>query len=151
MWPPPPDRAAPPDLQRKDLQNLSRSVCRRYVPHVRAMPGDTDGWWVSPAVPMIADCALAALWAFTAVGGWGEKAFCEISGRLDPSCTDGFATAVLASLLVAVPAALAVLLAWALPAVRRRPGRLVGTLTFAAALWALAEGVVFVGGTLAQP
>jgi hypothetical protein len=114
------------------------------------MPEGGGRWRVSPAIPTIADCALAALWAFSALGGWGEKAFCGESGPRDPSCVDGIATAVLASLVLAAPAALVVVTAWTLPAVRRDPDRLKAALTGAALLWAGAEGILFVGGSLAQ-
>ncbi|SEG94946.1 hypothetical protein SAMN04489712_1561 [Thermomonospora echinospora] len=114
------------------------------------MPGGADKWRISPAIPTIANCALAALWAFSALGGWGETAFCGEGGRHDPSCAGGFTTAVLASLVAAVPAALIAVMAWTLPAVRRNTVRLEAALATAALLWVAAEGVLFVGGSLAQ-
>jgi hypothetical protein len=44
-----------------------------------------------------------------------------------------------------------VLVSWSLPGVRRRPRRLDALLTAAAALWVLAEAILFVGGYLAKP
>jgi hypothetical protein len=39
------------------------------------MSGRPNGWWISPAIPTIANCALAVLWVFSALGGWGDAAF----------------------------------------------------------------------------
>jgi hypothetical protein len=38
-----------------------------------------------------------------------------------------------------------------MPGVRRRPSRLDVTLTVAAFVWVIAEGVLFIGGYLAKP
>jgi hypothetical protein len=123
----------------------------RYVPFVQAMPGRANGWWISPAVPTIANCALAALWFFSAIGGWGDAAFCGEDDRHDPGCGAGFDDAVRLSSPVAVIAVAVVITAWAMQGVRRRPGRLDAFLTVAAFIWVLAEAVLFVGGYLAKP
>ncbi|MGC4954394.1 hypothetical protein ACLQ2P_14375 [Actinomadura citrea] len=118
---------------------------------MQAMSGRPNGWWISPAIPTIANCALAVLWVFSALGGWGDAAFCgEDEGR-DPGCGAGFADAVRVSAPVAVIAAAVAVTAWSMPGVRRRPSRLDVTLTVAAFVWVIAEGVLFIGGYLAKP
>jgi hypothetical protein len=115
------------------------------------MPGRANGWWISPAVPTIANCALAALWFFSAIGGWGDAAFCGEDERHDPGCGAGFEDAVrLSSPAAAIAAAVAVA-AWAAHGIRRRPGLLDASLTIAAFIWVLAEAVLFIGGYLAKP
>ena len=117
---------------------------------MQASPGRQNRWWISPAIPTIANIALAVLWAFSAFGGWGRTAFCgdEAAAR---DCTDGVG---LAEAVSAVPAAIAAALAlgsWLAPAVRRDPDRLDDLLLFAAVGWIVAEAILFVGGYLAQP
>jgi hypothetical protein len=128
---------------------------RRYVPGVRGSPGrQNNGWWVSPAIPTVANVVLSVLWVFTTLGGWGRTAFCGTGvndSTLDTSCSDGFDTAIAVS---AVPAFLALALiafAWTAPLVRRDPRLLDALLTIAALTWLLAEGVLFIGGWMAQP
>ncbi|WP_346044657.1 hypothetical protein [Actinomadura chokoriensis] len=118
---------------------------------MQAMSGRANGWWISPAVPTIANCALAALWFFSAIGGWGDAAFCGEDDRHDPGCGAGFDDAVRLSSPVAAMALAVAVTAWALQGVRRRPGRLDAFLTVAAFIWVLAEAVLFVGGYLAKP
>lgn len=115
------------------------------------MSGSPNGWWISPAIPTIANCALAVLWAFSALGGWGDAAFCGEDEARDPGCGAGFDDAVRLSAPVAVIAAAVAVTAWSMPGVRRRPRRLDVTLTVAAFAWVVAEGVLFVGGYLAKP
>jgi hypothetical protein len=118
---------------------------------VQVISERSNGWWVSPALPTIANCLLAVLWGFSTVGGWGEAAFCGTAARRDASCAADFEPAVMLSI---APAALAAALAatsWALPGIRRSPQRLDALLTVAAAMWVVAEGVLFVGGYLAKP
>src|SRR5687767_2042142 len=106
------------------------------------MPRRPNGWWISPAIPTVANVALGALWAFSTVGGWGEAAFCGEGEGRDPGCVAEFDDAVLASIL---PAALAFALAvsaWSLPRVRRNAGRLDALLIGAAFLWIAAEAVL---------
>ncbi|MES9602103.1 MULTISPECIES: hypothetical protein [Actinomadura] len=118
---------------------------------MQAMSGRPNGWRISPAIPTIANCALAVLWLFSALGGWGDAAFCgEDEGR-DLECAAGFEDAVRISAPVAVAAAAVAVTAWSMPAVRRRPWRLDVTLTVTAFAWVIAEGVLFVGGYLAKP
>ncbi len=118
---------------------------------MQAVPGRMNGWWISPAVPTIANCALAALWLFSAIGGWGDAAFCGEDERHDPRCGAGFEDAVrLSSPAAAIAAAVAVA-AWAAHGIRRRPGLLDASLTIAAFIWVLAEAVLFIGGYLAKP
>ncbi|TDC17451.1 hypothetical protein [Actinomadura bangladeshensis] len=114
------------------------------------MPARANGWWISPAVPTIANCALAALWFFSAIGGWGDAAFCGEDGRHDPGCGAGFDDAVRLSTPVAAMALAVAVTAWAMQRVRRRPGLLDASLTVAAFIWVLAEAVLFVGGHLAK-
>jgi hypothetical protein len=109
-----------------------------------------NGWWISPAIPTIANCALAVLWAFSALGGWGDAAFCGEGEGYDPGCGAGFDDAVRASAPVALIAAALAVTAWSMPGIRRSPYRLDVLLTVAAFTWVIAEGVLFVGGYLAQ-
>ncbi|MDX6744962.1 hypothetical protein [Actinocorallia sp. A-T 12471] len=107
-------------------------------------------WRVSPALPAAANAALALLWLLSAYGGWGEAAFCSSDGSLaDPACLEGFHTAVSYSLVVAVPA-LVLAFAGAL-LLNDDPDALDVLLTATAALWIIAEAVVFTGGYLSQP
>ncbi|MCW2902467.1 MAG: hypothetical protein JWO67_4732 [Streptosporangiaceae bacterium] len=100
----------------------------------------------------MANCALAALWGFSTVGGWGEAAFCGKKGAIpEGPCAAGLEDAVAVS---TAPAALAVVIAlsaWALPRIRRHDSRLEGVLTVSAFIWLAAEGVLFIGGMLSQP
>ncbi|MFG2091775.1 MULTISPECIES: hypothetical protein [unclassified Spirillospora] len=98
----------------------------------------------------MANLTLAALWMFTALGGWGEQAFCGADGARDQACVNGVHDAVLVSLAAVIPAVGIILVALALLSPRRDPDRLSGMLTAAAILWVFAEGVVFLGGYLAQ-
>lgn len=118
---------------------------------MQATPERSNSWRISPAIPTIANCVLAVLWAFSAVGGWGATAFCGEGGRRDPGCSAGFDDAVLVSAPVAVLAVIVAVTAWAMPRARQRPDRLDALLTVAAIVWVLAEGVLFVGGYLAKP
>jgi len=115
------------------------------------MPGRSNGWWISPAIPTIANAVLAVLWGFSALGGWGDTAFCGDADQHDPGCGDDFGFAVRLSIPFAVLAALIGVAAWSLPRVRHNPARLDALLTVGAFLWVLAEGVLFVGGYLAKP
>lgn len=115
------------------------------------MPRRSDSWWVSPAIPTIANCVLAVLWAFSALGGWGDAAFCGEGAKRDPGCGAGFDDAVRVSAPAAVIAAIVAVTAWSVPGVRRRPDRLDALLTGAAFVWVLAEGILFIGGYLAKP
>ncbi|MFD0902790.1 hypothetical protein [Actinomadura sediminis] len=117
---------------------------------MQVAPRRSGDWWISPAIPAVANAALAALWAFTALGGWGEQAFCGAGGAHDPTCATGFENAVLASLAVVIPAVVLALAAPAMSRVRRHPDRLGMMLTAAAFLWVGAEGILFLGGYLAQ-
>ncbi len=114
------------------------------------MPGRPNGWWISPAVPTIANCALALLWIFSALGGWGDSAFCGDEKSHDAICAADFEDAVLFSIPVAVLAAALAITAWATPAIRHHAGRLDALLGIAAMVWVLGEAVLFVGGYLAQ-
>ncbi|TDB84577.1 hypothetical protein E1264_24080 [Actinomadura sp. KC216] len=118
---------------------------------MQATPGRPNSWWISPAIPTIANCVLGLLWAFSALGGWGATAFCGEDGQRDPGCSAGFDDAVRASAPVAVLALVVAVTSWAMPGVRQRPDRLDALLTVAAFLWVLAEAVLFIGGYLAKP
>ncbi|MFC5754940.1 hypothetical protein [Actinomadura rugatobispora] len=109
-----------------------------------------NGWRISPALPTIANALLAVLWGFSTLGGWGEAAFCGEAGRLDTVCAAAFEPAVALSVPPALLAIAVVMISWSLPGVRHRPQRLDALLTVAAALWVLAEGILFVGGYLAK-
>lgn len=115
------------------------------------MQGRSGSWWISPAIPTIANCVLALLWFFSALGGWGDAAFCGEDDRHDPGCGAGFDDAVRLSSPVAVLAVVIAVTAWAMHSARRRPDRLDALLTVAAFVWVLAEAVLFVGGYLAKP
>ncbi|MBE1533538.1 hypothetical protein [Actinomadura algeriensis] len=117
---------------------------------MQVAPRRTGEWWISPAIPAVANAALVALWIFTAFGGWGEQAFCGVGGAHDPTCATGFENAVLASLAVVVPAVAITVAALALRRVRHHPDRLGMMLAASAFLWVSAEGILFLGGYLAQ-
>jgi hypothetical protein len=110
-----------------------------------------NGWWVSPALPTVANCLLAALWGFSTLGGWGEAAFCGAEAQRDAACASDFEPAIIVSIVPAALATAVAVVSWALPGVRRRPQRLDTLLTVAAAIWVVAEGVLFIGGYLAKP
>lgn len=84
------------------------------------MSGRSSSWWISPAIPTIANCALAVLWFFSALGGWGDAAFCGQDERHDPGCGAGFDDAVRFSAPVAVIAAAVAVAAWSMPGEIRR-------------------------------
>jgi len=113
--------------------------------------GDPDrqqnGWWISPAIPTIANVLLGVLWGFSAFGGWGRTAFCQH----DPTCSDDFNSAIAVSVVPAVLAALLALSSWLLPVVRRDPALLDTLLTIGALTWVVAQGVLFIGGYIVQP
>jgi hypothetical protein len=115
---------------------------------VQVRPERPDGWWISPAIPTIANIALAAFWAFSTVGDWGYEAFC--GAHRDPGCAARLDHAVLLSLVPATLATVIALAAWSLPRVRHAADRLDGLLTASAFLWVAAEAILFVGGYLAQ-
>jgi hypothetical protein len=110
-----------------------------------------NGWWVSPALPTIANGLLAVLWGFSTAGGWGKAAFCGEDAQRDLVCASDFDLAVMLSLPPALLAATMVLVSWSVPGVRRRPQRLDALLTVAAAIWVVAEGILFIGGYAAKP
>ncbi|MFG2006780.1 hypothetical protein ACGFNU_47305 [Spirillospora sp. NPDC048911] len=118
---------------------------------MQAMPGRSNGWWISPAIPTIANAVLATLWAFSALGGWGDAAFCGDADEHDAACGADFDIAVRFSVAPAGLAAMIALAAWALPHVRRNDDRLDALLTVAAFIWVFAEGVLFIGGLVAKP
>jgi hypothetical protein len=117
---------------------------------VQATPGRQGRWWISPAIPTIANLTLAALWAFSAFGGWGTAAFCA-DGAKQPDCVDRVHFVVGVSAVPAVLAAVVALGSWALPGVRRNADRLDDLLSVAALCWIAAETILFVGGYLAKP
>lgn len=118
---------------------------------MQARPERSDGWWISPAIPTIANVALAAFWGFSTLGDWGYEAFCGARAARDPGCATRLDHAVLMSLVPAVLATVIALGAWLIPRVRRDAERLDGLLTVSAFLWVAAEAILFVGGYLAQP
>ena len=132
------------------LVGLPDTAGARYRPVVQVISGRQNGWWVSPALPTIANCLLAVLWGFSTAGGWGEAAFCGEGIQRDPICASDVEFVITLSLAPAVVAAAVVLISWALPGVRRRPQRLDALLTMAAAMWVFAEGILFVGGYAAK-
>ncbi|WP_067833643.1 hypothetical protein [Actinomadura kijaniata] len=118
---------------------------------MQAVPGRPNGWWISPALPTIANVLLAVLWLLSAFGGWGTTAFCGDPEQRDAVCADHYDVAVLISFLPALGAAALGVAAWTAPAIRRRPDRLDSVLAVSALLWVVAEAVLFVGGFLAKP
>jgi hypothetical protein len=133
-----------------DSEGFPGGGCRGTFPCVQASPSRQGRWWISPAIPTIANMTLAALWGFSAFGGWGEAAFCADDAKR-PNCVDSVDFVIGVS---AVPAVLAVVVAlgsWALPGVRRNADRLDDLLSVAALCWIAAEAILFVGGYLAKP
>jgi hypothetical protein len=116
---------------------------------VQAHPEQPNRWWISPAIPTIANVALAALWAFSALGGWGMDAFCIDSWK-QPNCVDKVDFVIQVSYVPAAAAALLALGAWALPGVRRNGVWLDILLALAALGWIAAEAILFVGGHVAK-
>ncbi|MCP2337136.1 hypothetical protein [Actinomadura rupiterrae] len=118
---------------------------------MQVMPGRSNGQWISPAIPTVANCVLAALWGFSAFGGWSDDAFCGQAPTHDAECGD----AVLRYVWLSAPAAFVgagiSVMSWLLPGVRRRPDMLDRNLTIAVGFWVFAEAVMFVGGYLAKP
>jgi hypothetical protein len=117
---------------------------------VQASSGRQDRWWISPAIPTIANAALAALWGFSAFGGWSTSAFCGDEAR-QQDCVDRIDLMATVSGVPAAVAAAMALGAWGLPSIRRDAGRLDSLLSLAAIIWVVAEAILFVGGYLAQP
>lgn len=118
---------------------------------MQARPERSDDWWISPAIPTIANVALAAFWGFSALGNWGYAAFCGEHGARDPGCATRLDHAVTVSVVPAALAAVIALGAWLLPRIRRDAERLDGLLTASAFIWVAAEAILFIGGYLAQP
>ncbi|MEV4255050.1 hypothetical protein AB0J52_18000 [Spirillospora sp. NPDC049652] len=114
------------------------------------MPGRSNSRWLSPAIPTVATCVLAALWGFSAFGGWSDDAFCGEAPTHDAECGD----ALLRYVWLSVPAAFVGggigLMSWLLPGVRRRPPLLIRNLTVAIGFWVTAEAILFFGGLLAK-
>jgi hypothetical protein len=123
-------------------------VVSRYGPGVQVSPGRENRWWISPAIPTIANVALAVLWVFSAYGGWGAAAFC--GDTLRGSCADGVGLAAGVSVVPAAVAAALALGSWLSSAIRRDLDRLDGLLSLAAAGWLIAEAILVVGGYLAK-
>ncbi len=102
---------------------------------------------ISPVIPTVASFLLAALWGLSVFAGWGLEAFC---GESSAVCSRRLATVSTVSGLFAVVAASFTLAAWLIPSARydeRLFGRIMGAGIVA---WIIAEGVLFVGGMLAQ-
>jgi hypothetical protein len=117
---------------------------------VQDSKGRQGRWWISPAIPTIANIALAALWAFSAFGDWGMDAFC-VDEVKQPNCVDRVEFVVGVSVAPAALAAALALGAWAMPGVRRNSDRLDSLLSVAALCWIAAEAILFIGGYLAKP
>lgn len=101
-------------------------------------------------MPTIANCVLAALWGFSAFGGWSDEAFCGRSSAHDAECGDAITRYVWLSAPVAFVGAGIALMSWLLPTVRHRAGLLDRNLTIAIGFWVFAEAVMFLGGFLAK-
>ncbi|WP_432926727.1 hypothetical protein ACQPZZ_36745 [Microbispora sp. CA-135349] len=97
---------------------------------------------VPPAIPAAASLLLATLWGFAVFGDWGRRAFCETSLEPSPGCADRIASVIAVSVVVAVVAACLTGMAW----LTRRES-LYGV---AVVVWAVAVGVLFVGGLAVQ-
>jgi hypothetical protein len=117
---------------------------------VQATPGGQGRWWISPAIPAIANVALAALWGFSAFGGWGTAAFCADAAE-QPNCADRIDFVAGVSAAPAAVAAALALGSWAIPRVRRDADRLDTMLSLAAVFWIAAGAILFIGGYFAQP
>jgi len=105
----------------------------------------TGEWRISPAIPAVANLVLAVLWAFTALGGWAEQAFCGVGDAHDQVCVVDVHDTDLVSPAAVVPAAGIILASVVFTSIRRVPDHLTGMLTAAAFMWAIAEGIVFLG------
>ncbi|MEV5571121.1 hypothetical protein AB0L06_13815 [Spirillospora sp. NPDC052269] len=117
---------------------------------MRVVPERSNSQWLSPAVPTIANCVLAALWGFSAFGGWSDDAFCGSGAAHETDCGDAVLRYAWLSASPAFVGAGIGLTSWLLPSVRRRPARLNRNLTVAIGFWVFAEAVMFVGGFLTK-
>ncbi|MEW9532515.1 hypothetical protein [Microbispora sp. NPDC049125] len=97
--------------------------------------------WVPPAIPAVASLLLAALWALSVFGGWGQEAFCS-GAQPSLDCTDRIASVTVVSWVVALAATGMTGVAW----LTRRES-LFGV---AVAAWLVALAVLFVGGVAAR-
>ncbi|MFD1939160.1 MULTISPECIES: hypothetical protein [Nonomuraea] len=98
---------------------------------------------ISPVIPTVASLLLAALWGLSVFAGWGLEAFCT-DGETSVACAERLDSVSTLSGLFAVLAAFLTVSAWLFPA---RFAVLIGSAVLA---WVIAEGVLFVGGMLAQ-
>lgn len=104
---------------------------------------------ISPVIPTVASFLLAALWGLSVFAGWGLEAFCGGS-ESSSACARRLSTSYTVSGVFAVVAACCTMAAWLVPSARydeRLFGRIMGAGIVA---WIIAEGVLFVGGMLAQ-
>jgi hypothetical protein len=110
-----------------------------------------DGRWLSPAVPTVANVAIGVLWGFSAFGGWGRTAFCEVNGSVQAGCSEDFDLVIAVSSVPAVLALALAALSWGLPGVRKDAALMDLLLSVAAMAWAFAEIILSFGGYLIQP
>lgn len=94
-----------------------------------------------PALPAAVMVLLAALWGLSVYAGWGLEAFCA-SGEPADDCGGRMALVTAVSSLFAVVATVLTIGAWLTWRAR--------LLVYAIAAWMGAEGVLFVGGLVAQ-
>ncbi|MDP9848487.1 hypothetical protein [Streptosporangium lutulentum] len=100
---------------------------------------------ISPAIPVVANLLLAALWGFSVFAGWGPEAFCSEGG-----CVERLDGVSRLSALFAVIAACCTAGAWLAPRARRDEDRLTALMIAALAVWVIAEGILFVGGLIVR-
>ncbi|WP_061299583.1 hypothetical protein [Herbidospora cretacea] len=96
---------------------------------------------IPPALPAAVMVLLAALWGLSVYAGWGLEAFCS-GGVTAEECAGRMTLVTAVSSLFAVVATALTIGAW----LTWRASLLV----YAIAAWMGAEGVLFVGGLVAQ-
>ncbi|GAB1820922.1 hypothetical protein [Herbidospora sp. RD11066] len=96
---------------------------------------------IPPALPAAVMVLLAALWGLSVYAGWGLEAFCA-GGEPAEECAGRMTLVISVSSLFAVVATALTIGAWVTWRAR--------LLVYAIAAWIGAEGVLFVGGLVAQ-
>lgn len=96
------------------------------------------------ALLVAAAVLVIGLWLWAVLGGWAVRVFCgEFPSQ---SCLDQLNLFAAASLIPGLLAAALMVVAFTLPALRRRPEWRAQTLAYALIGWALAVGTFILGG-----